>query len=109
MLTDAKLQSLAQLFNVYVQQDRLDKELQLAETRIVKVRQDLENTYGHYGDVRRRATGILQALDVGIVTHETIQSTTEDVMMSATGYWLLAGPGSCRARRVGTQRSPALG
>lgn len=87
-LTDSRLQSLTQLFDEYVQKDRLDKELQLAETRIVKVRQDLEVTYGHYADVRRRATGILQALDVGIVTHETIQSTTEDVMMAAPGYWL---------------------
>lgn len=88
VLIDAKVQSLTQLFNDYVQQDRLDKELHLAETRIVKVRQDLETTFGHYGDVRRRATGILQALDIGIVTHETVQATTEDVMMSATGYWL---------------------
>jgi hypothetical protein len=86
--TDTRLQSLAQLFDDYVRKDRLDKELQLAETRIVKIRQDLENRYGHYADVRRRATGILQALDVGVVTHETIQSTTEDVMLAATGYWL---------------------
>lgn len=86
--TDNRLQQLTAMFMDFVQKDRMAKDLQLAETRIVKIRQELETTYGHYGDVRRRAVGVLQALDAGLVTHETIQSTTEDVMMSASGYWL---------------------
>jgi len=85
---DNRLQALATQFSEYLEADRRAKELQLAETRIVKVRQELETTYGHYADVRRRAVGILQAIDVGVVTHETIQGTTEDVMMAAPRYWL---------------------
>lgn len=85
---DNRLQRLIASFQEYVESDRKAKELQLAETRIVKVRQELESKYGHHGEVRRRAVGVLQALDVGVVTHETIQSTTEDVMMSAPQYWL---------------------
>jgi hypothetical protein len=83
-----RLQHLTAMFLSYVETDRKAKELQLAETRIVKVRQELETTYGHYSDVRHRAVGVLQALDAGVVTHETIQTTTEDVMMAAPGYWL---------------------
>lgn len=85
---DNRLQSLMASFLDYVESDRKAKELQLAETRIVKVRQELEGKYGHHGEVRRRAVGVLQAVDVGLVTHETIQSTTEDVMMAAPQYWL---------------------
>ena len=85
---DNRMQALAAMFAAYVEADRQAKELQLAETRIVKVRQELETTFGHYGDVRRRATGILQALDAGVVTHETIQSTSEEVMLSTPRYWL---------------------
>jgi hypothetical protein len=85
---DNRLQQLMAAFADFVQHDRMAKELQLAETRIVKVRQELETRYGHYGEVRRRAVGVLQALDVGLVTHETIQSTTEDVMMASPRYWL---------------------
>jgi len=82
------LAELAGEFASFVQADAKQKSLQLAETRIVKVRQELENTFGYYAEVRRRATGILQALDAGLVTHDTVQHTTEDVMMSAPGYWL---------------------
>jgi hypothetical protein len=85
---DNRLIALAAQFASYVEADRRAKQLQLAETRVVKVRQQLETEYGHYGEVRRRATGILQALDAGLVTHETIQTTTEDVMMAAPRYWL---------------------
>lgn len=85
---DNRVQHLMAAFLEFVQNDRMAKELQLAETRIVKVRQELENTYGHYGEVRRRAVGVLQALDAALVTHETIQNTTEDVMMATPRYWL---------------------
>jgi hypothetical protein len=85
---DNRLQRLTAVFLDYVEADRMAKELQLAETRIVKVRQELETTYGHYGEVRRRAVGVLQALDAGLVTHETIQSTSEDVMIATPRYWL---------------------
>jgi hypothetical protein len=85
---DNRLQRLTAVFLDYVEADRMAKELQLAETRIVKVRQELETTYGHYAEVRRRSVGVLQALDVGLVTHEMIQSTTEDVMIATPRYWL---------------------
>ena len=59
-----------------------------AETRLVKVRQQLETTYGHYADIRRAATGVLQAADVNVIRNETVNSVTEELMLLAPGYWL---------------------
>lgn len=82
------LNHLIQEFQDYVKKDLLEKSLQLAETRIVKVRQELETNYGHYGEVRRRVTGILQAVDAGLVKKETIENSTEEHMLAAPRYWL---------------------
>lgn len=82
------LNQLIQEFQDYVQRDLLGKNLQLAETRIVKVRQELESNYGHYGEVRRRVSGILQAVDVGLVKKEKIENATEEHMLASPRYWL---------------------
>jgi hypothetical protein len=71
-ITRNDLAQLTQEFREFVRQDALLKNVQLAETRLVKVRQELEQKYGHYEDVRRRAIGILQAVDSSLVRKETI-------------------------------------
>lgn len=75
-------------FQEFVRKDQLEKNVQLAETRIVKVRQEIETKFGHYGDIRRRVTGILQAVDISLVKKETIENATEEQMLNAPGYWL---------------------
>lgn len=75
----------------YFEQAARQQSIQTAETRLVKIRQELQKEYGHYADVRRRATGILQAVDAGLVSDETIQHTTEDLMMATPRYWLAPG------------------
>ena len=85
---DGRLATLQQEFRNYIKRYDLATELQLAETQIIKVRQELETSYGHYGDVRRRTTGILQATDVGIVQQDTITTVTEELMLAAPRYWL---------------------
>lgn len=84
----AELLDLRSDFAAFVAEDARQKQLQLAETRLVKVRQEIEERFGFYGEVRRRATGIVQALDAGIVTHQSVQDATEEMMISAPGYWL---------------------
>ena len=86
--TQSLLESLVSNFAAFVERDAKQKEVQLAETRIVKVRQELEHRFGHYGAVRRRATGILQAIDTQTVSSEAIRNTSEEMMMQAPGYWL---------------------
>ncbi|MDX6484091.1 MAG: hypothetical protein QOE95_1862 [Gaiellaceae bacterium] len=78
-------------FHGYLEDYRRRTELQLAETRIVKVRQELEHRFGHYAEVRRRVTGILQATDIAIVRAETVRTTAEEMMLGAPRYWLAPG------------------
>lgn len=87
-VTQDNLDQLAAEFYKFVQMDLRAKQVQLSETRLVRVRQELENKYGHYSEVRRRITGILQAVDVSMVRQETINTATEELMLAAPGYWL---------------------
>ncbi|QYD69018.1 hypothetical protein KZJ38_01045 [Paraburkholderia edwinii] len=86
--TRSELARLEQAFMQFVAADLRAKELALAETRQIKVRQELESTYGYYAEVRRHTTGILQAADINVVRSETIKSTTEELMLTAPRYWL---------------------
>lgn len=86
--THARLNELIAEFHDFVEKDQKAKQLQLAETRLVKVRQELESQFGHYGEVRRSTVGILQAMDVSLVRQETIRIATEEMMLKAPRYWL---------------------
>lgn len=86
--TRTELSRLEQSFADFVAADVMAKELSLAETRQVKIRQELETTFGYYSVVRRHATGILQAADISLVRQETLRGVTEELMLSAPRYWL---------------------
>ncbi|SFW92119.1 hypothetical protein [Amycolatopsis australiensis] len=86
--TKQELLELRREFHDYLRRDELRHNLQVAHTEIIQVRQELETDYGHFGEVRRLATGTLQALDVGIVTHGTMRSLTEELMLQTPRYWL---------------------
>lgn len=86
--TRSELARLEQAFMDFVAADIKAKELSLAETRQVKIRQALETQFGYYEEVRRQATGILQAADISVVRQETINAATENLMLSAPRYWL---------------------
>ncbi len=85
------LASFYEEFHGYLDDYKRRTELQLAETRIVKVRQEIERRFGHHDDVRRRVTGILQATDLAIVRAETVRTTAEELMLGAPRYWLAPG------------------
>lgn len=80
--------TLAQEFHEFVNIQQKANRLGQAETRLVKIRQELEKKYGHYDIVRRTTTGILQADDLGIVKKDTISNATEELIISTPGYWL---------------------
>lgn len=80
--------TLAKDFHEFVVSQKRSNRVQQAETRLVQIRQELEQKYGHYDIVRRTATGILQADDLGIVKSETISTATEELMISTPNYWL---------------------
>lgn len=83
-----EIESLAREFRDFVGLQQKANRLGQAETRLVKIRQELEKKFGHYDIVRRATTGILQADDLGIVKRDTINDVTEELMISTPGYWL---------------------
>jgi hypothetical protein len=85
---ESELLKLADSFSDFVQSDLKHKALQLAETRQGNLKQDLQIKFGYYAEVRRMATGILQGVDTGVVSDDTLRFTTEEVMIKAPGYWL---------------------
>lgn len=80
--------NLAKDFHDFVYSQLRANRFGQAETRLIKIRQELENKYGHYDIVRRTTTGILQADDLGIVKKETISDATEELMIQTPNYWL---------------------
>lgn len=86
--TRSELARLEEAFTAFVEADLKAKELSLAETRQVKIRQELETKFGQNAIVRRQATGILQASDIQLVRQETIRNATEELMLSTPRYWL---------------------
>lgn len=84
----SELDNLIAEFHAFVQQQELRNREQIAETRVVKLRQELNKKFGHYDVVRRTATGILQATDLGIIRQEIINNATEDMMIKTPNYWL---------------------
>lgn len=85
---ESELVKFADFFADFVEADFKHKALQLAETRQGNLKQDLQIKFGYYAEVRRMATGILQGVDTGVVSDDTLKFTTEEVMIKAPGYWL---------------------
>jgi len=85
---ESELEKLAEAFADFVDADKKHKSLQLAETRVGNLRQELQIKFGYYAEIRRMATGILQGVDTGVVSDETLKFTTEEIMIKTPGYWL---------------------
>ena len=64
---ESDLAALRSDFDAFVNHQILDNRKQLAETRLVKIRQELDKKFGHYDIVRRTTAGILQATDSGSI------------------------------------------
>lgn len=80
--------SLTQDFHSYTAKQELTNRIQLAEIRLVKLRQEIEHRFGHYAEIRRMARGILEANDLAVVRQDTLRAAAEELMLRAPGYWL---------------------
>lgn len=87
-LLENELKDFYSQFLAFVRADLMQKRLQLAETRVGNLRQDLQIKFGYYAEIRRMANGILQGVDAGIISEDTLKFTTEEVMIKAPKYWL---------------------
>ncbi|WP_439657462.1 hypothetical protein ACSHWB_34420 [Lentzea sp. HUAS TT2] len=86
--TQQELLGLKAQFVEYVRRDELRQNLQLAQVQILEVRGQLNDKFGKFAEVRELATGTLQALDAGIVSHGAIRDLSEELMLRTPGYWL---------------------
>lgn len=59
-----------------------------AQGQIVILNQEIEKQFGLYEKVRKYLLGILQAVDTGLVSKQTITNATEDLMLGTPRYWL---------------------
>ncbi|MDR1642464.1 MAG: hypothetical protein LBT59_22475 [Clostridiales bacterium] len=84
----SEVDKLAREFHAYVKIAENQHNVSVAETRLVKIRQELETKYGFHADTRRTTIGILQADDLELIRKDTIATATEELMLSAPGYWL---------------------
>ena len=75
-------------FDEFVSESKRIAALADAKQSIVILKQEIEENFGYYDDVRRHTVGILNANDVGIVRKETMSNATEELMMKAPRYWL---------------------
>lgn len=83
-----ELSTLRTEFLAFVEQARLTANMQQAETKVVALEARLEHEFGHHKVVRRSATGMLQAFDVGLVAEETVRAISEELMVQTPRYWL---------------------
>lgn len=76
----------------YVEKMRREQKneaaLQRAITEIIRVRQELEQKFGKYQEVRDSMLGILQANDRLLVGKDAIVRVAEELMISTPQYWL---------------------
>lgn len=87
-ILDDRMNSLSTSLQDFIETDAKNNQLQLAETRQGNLNQDLHNKFGYYAEIRRMVLGILQAVDSGIVSHETLQNATETLMIKTPDYWI---------------------
>lgn len=85
------LGSLSRQFAAFVQEDRLARNMQFAQSSLIDVRAQRDRRFGHYESVRRSTIGMLQAMDAGVVTEAALRHAAEQLMIDTPGYWLAAG------------------
>lgn len=87
-LVQNDIQRLATEFREYVDKQMLANRKIQAIQNVTDIKAELERKFGHYGVVRRTATGILQANDLAIVRSSMLSNLTEKYMIETPGYWL---------------------
>lgn len=84
----SEVDDLYEKFIQFLKDDLKHKTLQLAETRVGNLKQDLQIKFGYYAEIRRMTTGMLNGADTGTVSQETMKFVSEEVLLKAPKYWL---------------------
>lgn len=62
--------------------------IQLAETRVGVLQDEITDKFGRYNKVRHTAAGLLKVFDSGLVTQDSVEKATELLMIENPDYWL---------------------
>ena len=84
----SEIEKLGNEFREFADKQLKANRLGVANTKIVRIRQELEKKFGHYDTIRRHTTGILQAVDLELIRCSTISTVTEELMLDTPNYWL---------------------
>ena len=83
-----ELSELREKFDRFMDESKRATVLQKAATELIRVRQELEQSFGGYKVVRETMLGVLQATDLALVKKTTISQVTEELMLATPDYWL---------------------
>ncbi len=84
----AELKDLRAEFNKMAEDQARTANLQRAISELVRVRQEIDQKYGNYTQIRQTMLGVLQATDAALVKKTTISKVSEELMLSTPEYWL---------------------
>lgn len=59
-----------------------------AKQSIMLLQMEYEKKYQHRDEVRRRTLGLLQSIDINLIKKETIETISEEAIVSNPDYWL---------------------
>ena len=85
---EVELKALREDFNRVVAEREKEATVQKAVSELIRVRQEIDQKYGKYSEIRETMIGILQATDAAIVRKSTISRVSEELMLFAPRYWL---------------------
>lgn len=75
-------------FEAFVSKIERENNLTHAQGEIVILNQEIEKKFGIYDKVRKVLLGILQSVDTGLVSKNSITGATEKLMLGTPRYWL---------------------
>lgn len=82
--------SISEMLQAMHQIQTFQNRLNQAETRLVRLRQELEKKYAVYDTVRRTAIGLLQGADIEVIRSCSIKNKADEMMITVPHYWLAA-------------------
>ncbi len=59
-----------------------------AKQSISLAQDEINKKYGHYDNIRRKISGLFQAIEVGSIDKKTIKSLKENALVDTPDYWL---------------------
>ena len=84
----SEVYALYQMFKEHAIKVERYHEIGIAESRIVRLQQEIEKNFSHHEEVRRIARGIVEGAHLDLIRLDSILSLAEESLMKSPSYWL---------------------